>query len=814
MKRPLVQLALVLIAGVIVGNYFDASLIYAKALCFFFLVLAFVLLILGRRGNLLLLLIGAALFFCGAYKMSGYVFTEQWPVIPLENRWGLSTKITGTICKFPDRYPGKVKFVLCEIEVEEDIEKPPPGARVILTAYDQQQIPGYGERVQVKSILRQPSSYANPGGFDYRRFLLQQKIFATATPAGRSKISVIDQGNGSTVLLFVDRIREYIRSYLDEHFAVAEKEIIKALILGEKHLIPDEIQESFRITGLAHILAISGFHVGIVGGVAFLLIWSLLTISTRVVLAVNVLKMTALLSMIPVVGYVLISGMGISTLRAGIMLGTYFLAIILDRQRDIPSSVSAAAIFILLFDPTALYSVSFRLSFVAIIGIFTVLGWLNDSYRQERNSILLRGRYRWLTTYIVVSLAANLSTMPIIAYTFNRISLIGFIANLIFVPILGVIAIQLVILGTVSLIVSPYLATPFYYSVILVFKGCVKAMAWISELPYAAVYVPTLRWWEVAFIYLLLLSLLYLRRVKWAKRTAPAAVIALLISFILVDQCNQFKTDYRATFLDVGQGDATLIELKGSPVKRVLIDGGGVQRGLFDVGKAVVAPFLWHKRIKHLDVVVLTHPHPDHFDGLRFILKNFSVGEFWHVGQEVKDPRFKDLLIIVSSKKIPIRIVDNEFSSRDPALQSLEILFPPPNMADRKSLFSEWRLNDKSLVLRLSHESAPLLLAGDAETNLENWLLQNKVSVLHGALLKIGHHGGDSSGQESFLKAVDPSAVAIFCSRYNKYKAPAKNTLKRIENFGALIYRTDIHGAVEVTPRTGGGINIRTVKGP
>ena len=756
-----------------------------------------------RRGFLL-----AASALCLAY---GAAQTSAILRAPLADNHvarladGSRLVLRGVVAGPPDHFPDRTRYAVMATGRETDGGWAPVTGKILCTFGHPESEIRTGDRIRFACRLRRPANHANPGGFDYERFLAFRGIRATGRIAGKTPPVIEERGLGNPLLVFAEQVRARIRNLIDERFEAPEKEIVKALVIGEKRGIPEDMQEIYRATGVAHILAISGFHVGIVAGFAFGLLWLGLTLSRRVLLSVNVPKAAAAFAIPFVVLFTLVAGYGVSTVRACIMVTVYLLAVILDRGRDLLNAVAVAALLILLARPPSLFEVSFQLSFAAVICIGVLLPRLMDWSRSGSRLDRLTRATRWrrgLLWYVAITLAAGVGTMPLLAFHFNRITPVNLLTNVLMVPIIGGIGIPLALAGSLMVFVYAPLADFLFGLAIVLLKTVNLGLEQVARTPVASLWVGTPRGFEVAAVYLVAASLLL-----WKRGALPKVLAALGLGAILATEAilpiAQRPAEPTLTVLDVGQGECLLLELPGP--RRILIDGGGTQGGGFDYGRQVVAPYLWHRRISRLDVVILTHPHPDHYDGLRFVCGNFEVGRFWWTGLKSADPRFEDLMRILEEEKIPRVLVHAGFKPEDPALQGLEILFPPRSSdADRE--FESWNLNERSLVMRFVNGKSSVLLTGDASGRLETWLAQNR--DVRASVLKAGHHGEDDAGSRAFLERVRPDAALISCGLINRYNAPGPMALARLERIGASIYRTDLMGALTVSLPKNGEIGV------
>jgi competence protein ComEC len=287
---------------------------------------------------------------------------------------------------------------------------------------------------------------------------------------------------------------------------------------------------------------------------------------------------------------------------------------------------------------------------------------------------------------------------------------------------------------------------------------------------------------------------------RFQLKTAGMTYAGLFVCFLVIlasFACQRnwlFGNKLRVSFLDVGQGSSTLIRFPSGRV--MLVDGGGSRGSDFDIGEMVVAPYLWRKGISRIDQLVATHAHSDHFKGLKFLVDEFRPREFIWNGIEPEDEEelaeWNDLMDVIKKNEVPI------FTPGQ--VRDLDILSPP------KVIPSHWTENDMSIVMIIKMDDIDVLLAGDIETAAEEHvvkqLLRRKISRITGhrslvTVLQVPHHGSGSSSTADFLIAVRPDFAVIQVGENNRYGFPNKEVLKRLEDIGARIYRTDKDGAVE-----------------
>lgn len=734
-------------------------------------------------------LVGAVLTACIASHLA---YQVRFPTLPPEHVAGLAASTTVTLeASLLRDVPVAASRARMILEVERQRYGAgwrPAVGRVQLSLAATQREWQAGMRVRVALRLRRPHNFGNPSEHDYEGYLAVRGVYATAFLADDSRIEVLAAAPDSAWRRLADW-RRRIGQLILQTLSPPQSEVLAALIIGYDTPLPHPLRESFRRAGVSHVLSISGLHVSLVAAAGFTALRWLLARSQWILLRGNVPKLAVAASLLPVLLYVGIAGHNLATQRAAIMIVVFLGAVLVDRQRHLLSSLSAAALVLLAGAPGSSLDVSFQLSFVAVLGLGLGVERFWAWWRQWAEADLLRLRHDWRARWVrpvalsfAVSASALAATTPLTAYHFNQVSLIAPVANAIVVPLLGSAA---VVLGLVAAMLLPlsetaatvvlHLAAPAVWLGIQLTQLC-------ARLPLAALRCVTPSSFELLWIYAVLLALM-------APRSRSRGRLLLLLLWIgLVDAAWWYQErflhrDLRVTFLSVGQGDSTLLELPGGEV--MVVDGGGSFGSDFDMGERVVAPYLWSRKIGHIDYLVLTHPDRDHYGGLSFLAENFSPREWWSTGATTSGQAFEALSRAVGAAH---RVEMRAGARRTIGGVTLDVL--GPESIDSGSD------NDGSLVLRVELGGRRLLLTGDIERQAEERLVTVYAADLRSDLLKVPHHGSRSSSSRSFLAHVRPRLAVASMGFENRFRFPHPEVVQRYAEHGSALWRTDRDGAV------------------
>ncbi len=651
-----------------------------------------------------------------------------------------------------------------------------------------------GDRVRFVSKLRRPRNYGLPGEFDNVRFLALKGVFVTAHLRVADDLILVRGNVASPLRHNIDTLARQLGFFISAAVPGEEGGILKALLLGDRGEVSPPIEAAYTRSGVNHILSISGFHVAIVALVVFQLFYFLGRCSQSLMLRCN-LRQWALLAGVPVVVfYLFLSGAAPATSRSVIMIVLVTVALWIRRESDSINLLIVAALLLLGINPPLLFDLSFQLSFIALWGLMILTPLFMQPVLRWN-----KGMAGTLLTLIAASLAAIISTLVPVAYYFHRASFIGVLANLFIVPLLGYGAVAVGFAGISCSFLLPGVARLLLDCAgFLVFLSD-RIILCLAQLPLLPHWTPTRFDLLLSFLALSVLTFLTGRMIRVC---AVSTVMILMIAEHIF--CTETRrAELVVTFFSIGQAESTLVRFPHG--ETLLVDGGGsLREGGADTGERLLAPALWKLGVERLDVMVLTHPHPDHLRGLRFIVENFPVGQFWSSGLNEDTQDYRTLHAALVRRNVPIMRISGASSPLSVGEGRIEPLAP---VADK--LEDDGEVNDESLVFRLVWRDVSMLFTGDIGAETEALLLRDP-RRLKADILKVGHHGSRFSSTEPFLKAVAPHVALISAGYGNTFHLPAGVTLKTLAGMRVPVYRTDLDGTIFLLS-SGRGFTVKTM---
>lgn len=692
-----------------------------------------------------------------------------------------------------------------------------------------------GERVRAVARLLPPQVYRDPGVWSRADYLLDQGITSSSsvnsadvqglsTAAARDftcRISAWQHATAARLLALPAKMRRLPRAL---RLSPDDAAMLAAMVAGDRTYLTQNLRVGFERTGSFHMLVVSGFHLAIVAGCIF---WIMRKLRTPRVPA-------TLLTLSGSVAYALFTGFATPVQRALWMIAIYMLGRLVYRERSPLNAIGFASLCLLVVSPRSLFDSSFQMTLLAVVviagsaapllegSIHPYLAATRDlrltaldvklapplaQFRVELRMIAARLQsaasrrvagsvFPWsvrfvlrLCELVVVSAVVELAMMLPMAVYFHRITLFALPVNLLILPLLAVL-LPAALLMLLVLILWPAAAVLPGMIVALVLHTGVWLVQFFGAMSLGNLRIATpLLWQSAAFCVLLGAAIALASRGRWSRRAACVALLLAGIAAIAPRPIQRPDDALLMEAIDVGQGDSLLLITPDG--KTLLVDGGGFGGGPrsapqnFDIGEEVVSPALWARGIRHLDAIAITHAHSDHIGGLPSVLRNFRPAELW-VGNNPPIPAYEALLGEAGGLHTRVRSfrAGDSFSfgsTRVEVLAPFVTYQPGPDPS-----------NDDSLVLHVSYGATSVLLEGDAEEPIEHAMLAEP--DLSSTLLKVGHHGSNTSTQPAFLARVAPHWAVISCGLRNRYGHPREEVLEELQAAQVRTYVTGVNG--------------------
>lgn len=620
----------------------------------------------------------------------------------------------------------------------------------------------YGDLIEIKGEYSAPEVARNYKGFDYSQYLKTLNIYGTIK-VEESKI--INKNQLSPILISINNIKEKMIDNANRNMPKRTANLLLGILIGERDNIQEDIIESFRTANLSHILAVSGAHTSyIILGITYLISKS--KTPKRIGYIITIINLLI---------FIIITGASYSVVRACIMAIVVIGAKICYRKENFFTSICISLIIILIQNPFAINDIGLKLSFMGTAGIVI----FNKSITNFFIKLKIKQK---IAEALSVTFSAQLMIMPITILNFNTISLTFFISNILASPLLGII----IIFGFISIFISSILnpISKILFLILHIFLELLILVSKVTEkIPGSSILVKTPNILFAIVYYILILFFNYFfvikqnptRRfhkkiikiitIKNIKNAFKVIAVVFLIMLLLTRIVRIINPTLKIYFIDVGQGDSTLIVTPKN--KKILIDGGE--------GKTnVLFQYLLDRRINKIDYIIISHFDSDHCNGLIEIIEKMRVENIVMSKQSKESEEYKKILEIIKQKNIKVSSVKAE----DKIIIEKNLYTKILNPAEK---FEFQDLNNNAIVAKLVYKDFSMLFTGDIEKAEEN-LAKKYKNELKSTILKVAHHGSKTSTSEEFLKYVEPQIALIGVGENNKFGHPNQITIEKLKN--------------------------------
>lgn len=629
-----------------------------------------------------------------------------------------------------------------------------------------------GNTISFKGTFQQGRNIRNPGEFDYRKFLLSKGITGIITSYDSSSLTVVSadyEEFENTVFQIRKTIDELIHQLHNKQTAG----LLRGLLLADRTEIDYDTKQNFVNSGVIHILAVSGLHVGYIL-LFFIIAFGRFNIYLR-----------SFLTILGLICFMIITGIPASVFRATLMSVILIIAFLTGRSTNLLNSIAISAVIILIFRPNEIFNPGFQLSYSAVLSIALIYPLIQKMiFQSSIKSKLLKS----ILLFAGVSLSAQIGTLPFTLTYFNKLSIISLFTNLIVIPLAGII----VGLAIITLVIGSLLpSVAIYFALVnnIVTALMMDLVRFSGSLDFAFMRINNFSLLDSMFFYFFISILIYFFRISENMKLKFLISLIVIVNIFMFSHIDDKKLlpdgVLSLLMIDVGQGDSFLIKFPNN--KTALIDAGVIDP-FFDTGERVIVPLLDYLGIEKIDYGFISHLDTDHYGGFASLMYNKRINEIYLPNNDSSD-KFIRLENFITKLKIPRHTYDK--SKKDIGNVSLFIL----NDASDKYL-NTLSSNDRSGIIKIVFGKTSFLFIGDAEVAAERYYMDNYKSFLDSDVLKIGHHGSLTSSSGEFIEAVSPKISLISAGIKNKFGHPSEIVLQRLKEIKSKIYRTDELGAV------------------
>ena len=717
----------------------------------------------------------ACLFLFVVLLGSLYFFLAENNADPLEKLEGKSSTVEGRIITIQIKDTDSYQMLITARKI---------GKRLVQVKGSMGDPAEYiGKWAVVSGTVAIPSERRNPGLFDYRLYLKTKGVrVILQTDSGHIKL---DRERTAMVPSLIAGLKYDFLEKLEKEMNPEAFGMMVGMLFGDCSFISEETYEAFQKNGIAHILSVSGIHVGIV----YLYINKLLgNRKTNIFYLVTAAML---------IFYAALSEFSPSVIRAVVMISIHMFSKVTYRRYDFTCCIATSAIAMLLYNPFYLFNTGFQLSYMAVFCLASMIPWaerkINFLEERGKSEILIL-----ILRYVAPLLVIQIGMAPMTAYLFNYFSIASFFMNPPIIAISGII----IPLG-ISLIPLSYLGGFIFGVGAQAAELLTNAMIWFNDV----FFLPGIGFFNMVSPSIFIISIFYgflfyisseffrilYQRKRW-KRIAGICSAILILSLLTTIV---FGNDYdkaNLIFVDVGQGDC--LHIRTPEGRNILIDGGGNLN--YDVGEKTLLPYLLKNGVRSIDLAIVTHLHDDHYLGIQQLSKNMEIKKFGTY--EVN--RFSEQKILEDTglqKQNMFYLAGGDRIRIEKDIW-IDVLYPPEQSEEdyQELLQEEKDENKSSLFLKLNYKGLTVMMTGDLGTDGEQEIInayRDHPEVLSADILKIGHHGSRYSTSDEFLEAVDPE-VAVFQVGKNNFGHPHPTIIDKCAKKGIIIYRNDLNGAI------------------
>ena len=787
-NRPAVKFLAPFVVGILIGWQWSIPLwVTGAAMSLIVLgLVAFTPWKTGRRASHSSLLTLCLIVALGILKV-----TFDARVVPTDNveRFispKIEVELSGTISEYP-KSNGQV------IQVVIDAKNILEGGRIfgtsggVVTSIRMQDIDSaardsltYGRDIFLRGKLVGLAGPRNPGDADLRQYYQAGNIWARFYHNRLTRIR-LGPVRENLLSMMVYPVRKSMAGRFERFVGGQEAAFLKGLIIGDRNEIQPDLKEAFVNAGVMHIIAVAGLHVGLVS-VVFL----------SVLAALRIPKRMQLLSLaVVLVFFVFLTGSAHPVVRAVIMALVMIGGTFLERRTDVYNSLAAAAIILLLLDARNLFQAGFQLSFSSVFFIVYLHPRCTALFRSLPKSARELPILKFVLDLVVVSFSAAVGTLPFMSLYFGKISVIGLLANIIVVPVTGIV-LALGLTTIAASCISVWICSVYAATTKLVAHFLLKVISFFGGLSFAYIDSHFSFWSTIAFYSFVIMAANIQNKDLVRRFIVLLLVVANVAMYGSINRGNGENEKLKVYFLDVGQGDAIYIEFPNG--KNLIVDAGP-RTSTTDAGSRFIAPFLKSQGVHRLNTLVMSHPDGDHIGGMPYLMRHFAVDRIVDGGSYSNSNLSKECLHLIDSLRIG-HDVDTAGRIIAGCGNVRLYILNPPNVLVREDTTVTVSFNNQSVVLKLLYGQTGLLLTGDAEVPAEERMIQTYNGFLGANILKAGHHGSITSSSPDFLNTVRPQLAIISVGLNNKFGHPSQQVLDRLKTMHCEYERTDEAGAV------------------